>query len=162
MLGFKTLLFSLLDGKSLLPIDFSLHRENEKNNFGLTKKQILRQYNKERNEKTPAHERFTELDIEKTTIALQMLRRSCKHSILALYVLMDSWFTNDMMIKGIREIRRGMMHVVGLCAKWVRANLWWDGRELKSDAIIKLKGAKKGRVQYSRRFKSMYIKVNAI
>ena len=85
---------------------------------------------KERDEKTPAHERFAELDVEKTAITLQMLRRSCKHSILALYVLMDSWFTNDTMIKGIRAMRKGMMHVAGLCKFSV------DGRELKSEAII--------------------------
>ena len=161
VLGFKALLLCLWDGKSLLPIDFSLHRESEKNNYGLTPKQIRRGYKKERDEKTPAHERFAELDVEKTTIALQMLRRSCKHNILALYVLMDSWFTNDTMIKGIRSIRGGMMHVVGLCKMDTR-KFSVDGRELKSEAIIKLKGAKKGSQQHSRRFKSTYIKVDAI
>jgi hypothetical protein len=78
-------------------------------------KQIRCQKKKKRDEKTPAYERFNELDIEKTSIALQMLQRACKHGILATYVLMYSWFTNDAMIKGIRRIRKGLMYVVGLC-----------------------------------------------
>jgi hypothetical protein len=160
-LGFKALLLALWDGKSLLAIDFSLHRENEKNNYGLTDKQIRRQHHKKRDEKTPANERFTELDIEKTTIALQMLRRACKHGIHALYVLMDSWFTSDTMIKSIREIRGGMMHVVGMCKIDAR-KFTVDGRELKSEAIITLKSAKKYGIQTSRSFKSQYIKVDAL
>jgi hypothetical protein len=160
-LGFKALLLSLWEGKSLLPIDFSLHRENEKNNWGLTPKQIRGQFKKERDQTTPAHERFTELDMEKTTVALQMLRRACKHHILADYVLMDSWFTNDVMIKGIRSMRKGMMHVVGMCKMDARRFVV-DGRELKSEAIIKLKGLAKGAKHKSRRFKSEYIMVDAI
>ena len=160
-LGFKALLLALWDGKSLLAIDFSLHRESGKNNYGLTPKQIRGQFKKERDENTPAHERFCELDIEKTTIALQMLRRSCKHGILAAYVLMDSWFTNDVLIKGIRAIRKGMMHVVGLCKMDARKFVV-DGRELKSEVIIKMKTVQKGSIQKSRRFKSEYMKVDAI
>jgi hypothetical protein len=160
LLGFKALLLTLWDGKSLLPIEFSLHRESEKNNWGLTSKQIRSQYKKERAETTPAYERFKELDIEKTTIALQMLRRACKHGILAAYVLMDSWFTSDVMIQGIRGIRKGMMHVVGMC-KMDKRQYMVDGRALNSEAIIKLKGAKKGGIHKSRRFKSQYIKVKA-
>jgi hypothetical protein len=151
----------LWDGKSLLPIDFSLHRENGKNNWGLTPKQIRGQFRKERDHTTPAHERFEELDICKTTVALQMLGRACKHGILAAYVLMDSWFTNDVMLKGIRAIRKGMMHVVGMCKMDARKFVV-DGRELKSEAIIKLKGLSKGVKHKSRRFKSEYIVVDAI
>jgi hypothetical protein len=161
LLGFKMLLLTLWDGKSLLPIESSLHRESKDNNWGLTPKQIKHQYRKEREEKTPASERFKELDIEKTTVALQMLCRACKHGILANYVLMDSWFVNDMMLKGIRGIRKGMMHVVGMCKMDARKFVV-HGRELKSEAIIKLEGTKKGGTQTSKRFKSKYIKVDAI
>jgi hypothetical protein len=161
VLGFRSLVLALWDGKSLLPVDFSQHRESVKNNWGLKPKQIRHQFSKKRDEKTPANERFKELDMEKTTVALQMLSRACKHSILASYVLMDSWFVNDVMIRGIRAIRKGMLHVVGIC-KMDKRKFVVDGRELNSEAIIRMKSAKKGAIQKSRSFKSQYIKVDAI
>jgi hypothetical protein len=36
------------------------------------------------------------------------------------------------------------------------------GRELKSEAIIKLKGLRKGAIHYSRKYKSQYIHVDSL
>lgn len=160
VLGFKMLTLALWDGKSLLPLDFSLHRESQKKNWGLNVKELKRLFKKERDKDTPSIERLEELDIEKPTSALQMLQRASKHNILAAYVLMDSWFTNDTVIKGIRKIRKGIMHVVGAC-KMDKRNFEVDGRSLNSDAIIKLKGLRKGGTHYSRKYKSEYIVVDA-
>ena len=162
VLGFKALLLSLWDGKTLLPIDFSLHRENKNKNWGLKAKELKEQFTKQRDENTHGYERFKELDEEKPSVVLKMLRRACKHNILASYVLMDSWFTTDTIIQGIRQIRKGIMHVVGLC-KMDKRKFMIDGRELNSEAIIKMKTATKGAIHKSSRFKSTrYIKVDAI
>jgi hypothetical protein len=161
VLGFKKLVLALWDGKSLLPLDFSLHRESKDKNWGLKIKDLKRLFSKKRDDKSPSNERFKELDMEKPTVALQMLRRACKHGILADYVLMDSWFITETMIKGIREIRKGMMHVVGIC-KMDSRKFTVDGRELNSQAIIKLKGTCKKARHTSRKYKSEYIQVDAI
>jgi len=161
VLGFKMLVLALWDGISLLPVDFSLHRESHKKNWGLTVRELKRLFVKKRDPESACSERFNELDMEKPAIALQMLRRACKHGILASYVLMDSWFTSDMMIQGIRKIRKGMMHVVGMCKKDKRKFVV-DGRELNSEAIIKLKGLSKKNRHTSRKYKSEYIEVDAV
>jgi len=160
VLGFKMLTLGLWDGKSFLPLDFSLHRESEKKNWGLNIKDLKRMFSKARDENSPANERFKELEMGKPTIALQMLRRACKHNILTSYVLMDSWFVTDAMIQGIRSIRKGIMHVVGIC-KMDSRKFTIDGRELNSKAILTLKNGKKFKHK-SRKYKSEYIKVDAI
>jgi len=38
-----------------------------------------------------------------------------KSGLIASYVLMDSWFVNDSVIKGIRAIKKGAMHILGMC-----------------------------------------------
>ena len=48
--GNKMLTLCFWDGKSLLPCDLSLHRENKKNEYGLNKKQQKRQFKKARKE----------------------------------------------------------------------------------------------------------------
>jgi len=155
------LVLALWDGKSLLPIDFSLHRESHKNNWGLKVKEFKRLFVKKRDAKSPCSERFDELDMEKPAVALQMLRRACKYGILASYVLMDSWFTNHTMIQGIGKIRKGMMHVVGIC-KMDKRKFKLGEKELNSDAIIKLKETRKGNKHYSRKYKSEYMRVDAL
>ena len=159
ILGFKMLTLALWDGKSLLPIDFSLHRESEDKNWGLKIKELKRLFSKKRDEKSPSSKRFKELDMDKPSMVLQMLGRACKHNILASYVLMDSWFITDSMIKGIRALRKGMMHVVGIC-KMDKRKFTVEGRELNSQAIIKMKDCKKFKHK-SRKYKSEYIKVDA-
>lgn len=42
--GFKFLLLGFFDGTMLIPADFSLHRESQKTNFGLTKEERGKQY----------------------------------------------------------------------------------------------------------------------
>jgi hypothetical protein len=161
VLGFKQMVLAYWDGKSLLPVDCSCHRESQtKNYYGLTKKQSKRQYKKERAPDSPAGKRLEELDMEKTVVAVQMLQRACKHGILASLVLIDSWFVNEPMIKGIRKIRKGMMHVLGMCNMARKYTV--DGRELKSDAIVKMKGLRKDGTHHSRKYKSDYIQVDAI
>jgi hypothetical protein len=55
------------------------------------------------------------LNEEKGKISLKMLKRAVKNSILADYVLMNSWFISDYILKAILSIRGGMLHIVGMC-----------------------------------------------
>jgi hypothetical protein len=156
-LGYKMLALGYWDGKSLIAADFSLHREAGKSgNYGMTKKELKRQFGKKRDKASPAFKRVGELDIKKTEVAISMIKRAVKNGMKASYVLMDSWFVNDYIIKSIRSIKKSAMHVLGMC-KMDKRKYSINGKELNSAQITTLYARKKGK--YSRKHKSHYFTV---
>lgn len=106
-LGFKNLTMGLFDGKSFIPLDFSLHTEKK-----LKAKQRKEQYQKLRDSRTAGAKREKECSIDKITNAIQMIKRAVKHGFMAKFVLVDSWFGSKGFIKAIREIKNKAMHVI--------------------------------------------------
>jgi len=157
--GFKLLVLCYWDGKSLLPFGFSLHRESKKKEYGLNKKQQKRQFKKERDVAGFSQQYIEELDEEKCKVAIRQIKRAVRNRILANYVLMDSWFISDFMIKSIREIKNGLLNVVGMC-KMDKRKFEINEKLFNSHTIIKINEAK-GKVQTSRKYKSKYISVVA-
>lgn len=154
-LGFKMLLLSFFDGKSLFSLDFSLHREKgKKGNYGLSIKELKARFSKKRDKKSPADQRVKELDICKNQNAIAMLKRAVKNGFIASYVLMDSWFVSDNIIKSIRAIKNGAMHVLGM-SKMDNRKYLIDSKERSAKQLI----AKYDRTHghYSRKYKSHYI-----
>ena len=160
LLGFKMLVLAYWDGKSLIATDFSLHREKgQSGNCGMSKKEQKKQFHKKRPLEVPSRKRIEELDEKKNEVAIKMIKRAIKNGLMVTYVLMDSWFTNDTMIKSIRSIKQGAIHLLGMCKMDGRKYNIKDGRELNSHQIIKRYERRKGK--YSRKHKSHYIKVVA-
>ena len=154
-LGFKLLLLAFWDGKSLVATDCSLHREEgRKGTYGMSKKELKSQFSKKRDTKSPGHKRVEELDMKKGDTAVLMLKRAVKNGLLASYVLMDSWFVNDYMIKSVRAIKNGAMHLLGMC-KLDRRQYLVDKKLLNAHQLI-TKNERK-RSKYSRKYKSTYI-----
>jgi hypothetical protein len=154
-LGFKMLLLGFWDGKTLVATDFSLHREKgQKGTYGLSKKELKSQFKKKRDSKSPGHKRVEELDMKKGEVAVSMLRRAVKNGFVASYVLMDSWFVNDYMIKSVRSIKKGAMHLLGTC-KIDRRKYLVGRKELNAHQLI-VKNHRKDS-KYSRKYKSVYI-----
>ena len=115
VLGFKLLLLALFDGRSTIPVDFSIHREKgTKGDYGLTKEQRKAQFKKQRKEGCPAKQRLEESDKSKVEMAIEMLRRAYREGMRADLVLTDSWFTHEWFISEIRKIGAGALHFVGL------------------------------------------------
>ncbi len=159
VIGFKLLALAYWDGKSLIPFDFSLHREKgQQGNFGMKKKEQKRQFKKSRARNTPSYKRVKELDMKKNRTAIAMLKRAVHRGIEASYVLMDSWFTCDYVISQIRAIKGGMMHLVAMCKMDTR-KYHVDGKELNIHQLIKKYERKKG--HYSRKHKTKYIAIIA-
>ncbi len=159
ILGYKMLALGYWDGKSLIAADFSLHREAGKSgNYGMTQKELKRQFSKKRDKVSPAFKRVKELDVKKTEMAVSMIKRAVKNGMAASYVLMDSWFVNDYIIKSIRSIKKGAMHVLGMC-KMDKRKYSINGKELNSAQITTLYARKKGK--YSSKHKSHYFTVTA-
>lgn len=154
VLGFKMLALGFWDGKSFIATDFSLHREKgKKGNYGMKKKELRAQFSKKRQKRTPGYKRSCELDKNKNKVAISMIKRAVKNGLIASYVLMDSWFTNDYMIKSIREIKKGAMHVLGMC-RIDRRKYCVEGKEMNSSQIIARYSRRRKR--YSRKYKSHY------
>jgi hypothetical protein len=157
--GFKLLVLCYWDSKSLLPYDCSLHRESKKKNYGLTAREQKEQYHTDYLHNSAGYVRYNELDMEKTVTGLSMIKRAIKHQIRAAYVLMDSWFVTDDMIKGIRKLCKGKMHVVGMC-KMDSRKFTIGEKDYNSHNIIAIN--EKRNVHKSRIYNSQYIVVSGL
>jgi len=124
-LGFKNLTLGLFDGKSFLPLDFSLHSKNPFK--GKYKKE---QYHKNRAPKSPGAKRKRECSIDKISNALQMLKRAVKHGFRANYILVDSWFSSKAFIMTARNLADKTMHVI--CG----VNYYYKGENLNAKQLL--------------------------
>ena len=159
MYGFKMLVLGYFDGKMLVPCCTSLHSESKDNNHGLNAKEQKCQHKMQNRKDSPGEERYQELDKKKTDIFIQMLKYAVGKGLCASYVLMDSWFTNDEVLKSIRKIKRGMLHVVGMC-KMDRRKFTVEEKEYNSQTLINI-NEKKGKVHNNKKYKSQYIVIDA-
>lgn len=130
-LGFKNLTLGLFDGKSLIPLDFSLHSEKP-----LKTKQRKQQYRKQRNPKSPGAKRIKECTVDKITNGLNMLRRAVKQGFRAKYVLVDSWFSSKKFIQTVRELAGKTMHVICGVRKDTR-KYTYNGEALDAKQLLK-------------------------
>lgn len=88
----------------------------------MNKKELKGRFQKERDKKSPAIIRVKELDEKKTDNTIVMLKRAVKHGFTASYVLADSWFINDTLIKGVRAIKKEPS-TYWACARWTIVNI---------------------------------------
>jgi hypothetical protein len=153
------LLLCYWDGKSLIPCGLSLHRESKDKEYGLNKKQQNRQFTKDRDNEGYFREHYDELDESKFEAAIKMLKRCVRIGILGSYVLMDSWFVTDTMLKEVRKIRKGLLHVVGICK--INRKFEIEGKERNSQTIIKMNETHSKRIHSCRKYKSRYFSVVA-
>jgi IS4 transposase len=161
LFGFKLLLLCYWDGKSLIPCGLSLHRESKDKKYGLTEKQQKRLFRGKRSGgEGYFSERYDELDQKKLEVAIQTVKQCVKRGLLCSYILMDSWFVTDFMLKGVRSIRKGMLHVVGMC-KMDKRKFCVDGKERNSQTIIKMNENNSRKVHSCRKYKSRYFTVVA-
>ena len=130
ILGFKGLFLGYWDGKSFFGLDFSLHKEkgkNKKKPYGLGKKQHIAQYKKIRGKDTAGKSREGELEVDKVTNAINMLKKAVKRALSVDYVLMDSWFVCDAIIKFIKALPT-KTHLIGM-AKMAKAKYGFEASQ---------------------------------
>jgi len=73
---------------------------------------------------------------------------------------MDSWFVNDTMLKEIRNIGKGVLHVVGMCKIDMR-KFTVEGKERKSHTLIAMNENNGSNVRSCNKYKSRYFVVTA-
>jgi len=151
-LGIKLLTLGLWDGKSFIPLDFSLHNEPGKTKKrGLKTKDLKLQFSKKRNEQTAGFKREEEVSKDKISTALSMVKTAIKKKINAKYVLVDSWFVSEKFICEIQKIKRSLF-VIGL----MKTNriISVNGRKYKANLVPEIK---RKQIKYSKKLKCHYI-----
>lgn len=155
-LGMKVLTLGFWDGKSFLPIDFSIHNEpTKKQNRGLKAKELKAQFSKQRDEDTSGALRIREVSESKIEMAITMIKAAIKNGFIPQYVLADSWFIADEFLKSIRNIKKKLadkIHVIGI----MKTNriLCLNGKNIKADYIPEIK---QKLIQKNRKLKCSYI-----
>ena len=161
VLGYKLLLCAFFDGKSTLPVDFSLHCEEGKDKTcGLSDKERKARFSKKRDKASPSYTRAMEVRMSKLDVAISMLKRAFSHKLLrAEYVVCDSWFTCERLIAEVRKIGKGAMHFVGL-AKMGNTKYRVDGRKYAAAELV-AKYGRNGKAHHNmhecRKYKCIYI-----
>jgi hypothetical protein len=156
-LGLRLLLLCYYDGTSNLPLDFSLHREkgkNEQKPYGLTKKQLKRQYKRCRIQNSESDKRALEVDRSKTDVGIAMIKRALKF-LKVDYVLMDSWFTSERMIECVRSYTKQNVHVIGMM-KMGKAKYLYKGKLYDAAELLK-KGKREIGIKRCRKIKASYL-----
>jgi predicted nucleic acid-binding Zn finger protein len=145
ILGYKLLAMGYWDGVSLIPLDFSLHREKGKNAdkpYGLRKKEYRKQYRKKREKESHAWNRTMEADDTKINSALKMFWRAITQGFKVDYVLMDSWFTCELFISAVRKVKRQKVHLIGMY-KTPKTRFDYSGEKLTHSQIRNILGKAK-------------------
>ena len=154
LIGYKLLVMGYWDGGSIIPLDFSLHREKGRNKekpFGLKKKEYRKQYRKKREKDTPSWQRSKEADMSKIESALKMFWRAISQGVKIDYVLMDSWFTCEAFIKAVKRVKKQTVHLIGMY-KIAKTKFGYQREKLTYSQIRnklgKAKRCRKLRLQY--------------
>lgn len=136
VLGYKVQILCVSDGVTTIPVDFSIHREKgEKGDYGLTQKERRKQFRKKRDADSPAAGRLKETDMNKLDVALEMIARAWKLRIRPAYVLADSWYLSEKLLRGVQEIGNGALHFLGM-AKMGSTKYRVEGRLLDAASLI--------------------------
>lgn len=154
ILGFKGLFLGYWDSKSFYGIDVSLHKEegkNQKKPYGLPKKDIKKQYRKKRTKESHGSIRETELYVNKIDNAIAMIKRAIKSKLSFEYLLVDSWFMCDKLIK---YIVKQDAHILGMC-KMGKSKYTFQCNLLTATTILE-KLRRSGKVKWYKRL-GMYV-----
>lgn len=126
-LGMKVLVCGFWDGKSIVPVTFSVHNEpGKEGSGGLRKKDLARQFHKERHPDSPGFQRISQLTTDKINMAVQMIKSAVSKGFDADYVLADSWYICDTFLCQIQNISsrfKKKLHVIGLMKINRRVNI---------------------------------------
>jgi Transposase DDE domain. len=94
--GFTMLALGWSDGYSFIPTDFAMMSSASQSNR-------LKEISEAIDKRTSGYKRRSEAMKKKTDVALQMIRNALTQGIPADYVLMDTWFTHEPMIRSILD-----------------------------------------------------------
>lgn len=92
--GFTMLTLGWSDGYNFLPIDFAMLSSSSESNCLVKTSTTI-------DKRTNGYKRRKEAILKKPDIAIKLIQNALSYGISAQYVLMDTWFTNEPMIKNV-------------------------------------------------------------
>lgn len=143
---------------SLCSILTSWEKKGKAGNYGMSAKELAaRHVSKESSD--VLDKRKEAYDTYKTELAKEMVKRATKKGVKFSYVLGDSWFTCQSIVKFFADKRR-KAHWLGMIkvGETGRTKYQTGGKSLTAHELIRL-GKKQGRQEYSRKLKCFYIVV---
>ncbi len=155
-MGFKSLNLCYWTGRTTINLDFSLHIEKRKDGKqGLTKKEIEQRYRKERAKDSHGSKRLMESMTKKTKSLIKMLMRAINKGVEAKYLLVDSWFFNQELVKYISETKLELI-------TRPKKNNWKYEHNARSYTIGQLLNKYKNhrKRKWSRKLKMYYTKIH--
>ena len=155
MLGFKGLFLAYWDSMNFIPIDFSLHDEKGKNPqkpFGLKPEELKSRYKKERHSNLPGTGRLVEMRTTKVKSLISMIGNAISKGITADYLLVDSWFMCEELIRFI--FTKPGMYILGMC-KFGNPKYDLNGKLYDASSLLE-KCKKTMKVKRSRKLKAHY------
>ena len=158
VLGYKVQILCVSDGTTIIPVDFSIHREKGGDgSWGLTAGELRKQFRKKRKKESPSMERLMEADRSKLDVAVEMIRRAWKLRIRPGYVLADSWYLSEKLLRGIIDIGKGALHFLGM-AKMGNTTYKVEGR--MKNAVELIAKYERERGHECRKYHCRYITLN--
>lgn len=153
VLGYKMLVLGYNDGIATQACDFSLHRENPKENWGLSKRELKKHRQGTHESKDPDYTRLKELDITKLESTLLMLKRAINNKFKAKYLLADSWFSSVEFIKKVRKISKNKVDYLGIgkkdLARYEINGVGWNPKQIiKRYSRLKIRKNEKYNCEY--------------
>ena len=158
VLGYKLQILCVSDGVTTIPIDFSIHREKgSKGDFGLTASQRKSQYKKSRAKDAPERERASEADQSKIDVAISMLRRAWRNGIRPQYILADSWYLCEKLLRASADIGGDALRYLGM-GKMDKTRYKVQGRWHNALELVALH--EREHMHECRRYHCLYIALN--
>ena len=152
--GFKILALTYFDGTVSHPLDFSIHTEKM-----LEAKKKRKQHKKDVDARSHGGKRRKEAKTTKVAQAIAMIKRAIKHGFVAEYVLCDSWFTSEKLIKAIRGVAKSTMHLIAGVPNGKRKYGYEGGLFSAKEIIAQLK--KNGQEHRCRKWNTRYLETIA-
>jgi len=104
-LGFKSLNLAYWTGKALFHLGFSFHIElGKKKNQGMKQAELNRRFSKQRDADSFGYKRIEEALKSKTDMACKMVKRAMRKGLLVHYLLLDSWFFCEKIVKLSKQV----------------------------------------------------------
>lgn len=162
VLGFKCLCMAVTDGISQLLLDFEIVGEKgKKGDYGMSAKELKKRRVSSKTSDL-LDERKKAYDTSKIELAIEMVRRAIRHKVKFSYVLADSWFTCQSIVKFIHGLHV-KCHWLGMIKVGENSRTKYDvgGQPFTAPQLVK-KGKKDKVKKYSRKLRCHYIQYDAV
>jgi hypothetical protein len=149
--------------KALAKLEEELKELEESNGYyGLSKKEYKNQYKKIRNRNSPGYKRSKEVDNSKIDTMNSMLRRIVRKGFAPRYVLTDTWFFCELLLKTVIEIGRDNKIAIDLvCMAKIgtaKYEVLKTGQTIPPHLIQKIYQRK---IQKNQKYKARFLKIPA-